>query len=186
MSFFTGDYRDIHTGSQLFVTNQPQANLNLGSLDFKQSIPIHEKGLDALLEDGHHYHCEHGQTSSFSEHHHNCHNIRVLLPTIFALVALGGILAWNFVNWHGLPAREVDLMGRALGNRSESALISDNQSQLASLTHDLLIYDLIISAISIVSVVRFAVAGGVLTFVTILCIGAFIFQKRAARRRENK
>lgn len=142
---FTGNCRDIH--SQLFVTNQPQANLNLGSLDFKQSIPIHEKSLDALLEDSYHHHCEHGQISSFSEHH-NCHNIllrRVLLPAIFALVALGGMLAWSFVNWHGFPAWEVDLMGRTLGKRSASTWFDSNlHRQLAPLTR--LIYDLIIFA----------------------------------------
>ena len=140
---FTGSYRESDIHSQLFVTNQPQANLNLGSPNFKQSIPIHEKGLDrvdATLEDSYHQHCEHGQTSSFSEHH-NGHNIRlrrVLLPAIFALVALGGMLAWSFVNWHRLPAWKVHLMGRALAKRSASTWFNDvTHGQSAPLTHDL-------------------------------------------------
>ena len=139
MSFF--NYHDIH--SQLSVTDQPQANLNLGSLNFKQSIPVHEKSLDASLENSHHRHCEHDQTS-FSEHH-SCHNIRLkwfLLPAIFALVALGGLLAWSCVSWYGFPAWGVDLMGRALGDAnstsSESPFIR-NKRQLAPLAHDLLI-----------------------------------------------
>ena len=129
--------------TQLPVTNQPQANLNLRSLDFKQSIPVHEKSLDASLENSYHYRCEHGQTS-FSEHH-SCHSIRLrrfLLPAIFALVALGGLLAWSYVYWHGLPTWGVDLMGRALDSTSTGSPFQaflQNKCQLAPLTLDLLI-----------------------------------------------
>jgi hypothetical protein len=122
---------------QLSVNNQPQANLDLGSLHFKQSIPVHEKSLDASLENSHHHHhCEHDQTS-FSEHR-SCHNIRLrrfLLPAIFALVALGGLLAWSCVNWHGMPVWGVELMGRALGDdnsNSNESLFVQHKRQLAS------------------------------------------------------
>jgi hypothetical protein len=101
------------------VTIQPQANLDLATVDLK-SIPIHEKSLDASLEDGHH-HCEHGQTSS--SEHPSCHNTRLrrfLLPAILAFVALGSLLAWNCVYGmpNGIPAWGVDLMGRALDSQS--------------------------------------------------------------------
>lgn len=117
------------------VTNQPQANPNLGSLDLNQ--PIHEKSLDASLENSHH-HCEHDQTP-FSEHH-SCHNIRLrrfLFPAILALVALGGFLAWSCLN--GMPGWGVDLMGRALGDdtstSNESAFTKHKRQFLAPLTH---------------------------------------------------
>ena len=130
--------------TQLPVTNQPQANLNLRSLDFKQSIPVHEKSLDASLENGHHDHhhdCEHGRTS---EHHHSCHNIRLrrfLLPAIFALVALGGLLAWSCVNWPGLPSWGVDLMGRAVDDStsSQSPFVSKKRQFFPPLTLDFLL-----------------------------------------------
>ena len=127
--------------SQPSVTNQPQANLNLASLNFNQSIPVHEKKSldDASLENSHHHHhhhCEHDQTSE----HHRCHNIRLrrfLLPAILVLVALGGLLAWGCVNWHSLPAWGVDLMGRALGDDNSTSNENpfvQNKRQLSS-TH---------------------------------------------------
>ena len=112
-------YSDIH--SQLSGTIQPQANPSLnrdGDLG-KQSSPVHEKSLDASLENtSHHYHYyEHGQTS-LSEHHTSCHNLkkirlrRFLLPVIlFIFVALGGFLAWSC-----MPAWGLDLMRRGPGD----------------------------------------------------------------------
>ena len=48
-------YRDI----------QPQANLYLGTVEFKQSVPVHEKNLDTSLEDSasscHHCRLNHGR-----------------------------------------------------------------------------------------------------------------------------
>ena len=115
------------------VTNQPQANLILGSQDLNQSI--HEKALlDASLENSHNHHCEHDQTS-FSEHH-SCHNIRLrrfLLPAIFALVAFGGLLAWSCFN--GMPTWGVELMGRALDDTtSNESTFTKNKRQFSS-TH---------------------------------------------------
>jgi hypothetical protein len=121
MSIF--NHRDI--SSQLAVTNQPPANLDLGSLDFKQSIPFHEKSLEASLDNGHeqHCHCEHGQPSSLG--HHACHNIRLrqlLLPAVLVLVALGGLLAWSCVSGHGVSDWGFDnLVGRALGDDTSSS-----------------------------------------------------------------
>jgi hypothetical protein len=121
--------RDIH--SQLSVTRaiQPEANLDLGSQDFKEPIPVtvHEKSLEASIENGHHHHhCEYGhleRSESFSEHHssHNNSNIqlrRFLLPAIFVtvFVALGGLLAWSCVMVNAMPAWEFNLMGRALAS----------------------------------------------------------------------
>ena len=103
------------------VTNQPQPILDLESLDFKQSIPVHEKCPTSLENEDHHHHhhhCEHGQTS-FSEHD-RCHNSRLrrfMIPAIFLVVALFGLLAWNCV--HGMPAWGVtNLMGRDTTNQS--------------------------------------------------------------------
>ena len=124
MSIFSFNYRDI--SSQLAVTNQPQAKLDLGSLDFKQLIPFHEKSRQASLDNSHHEqnrHCEHGQPS-FSGHH-NCHNFRLkhlLVPAILALVALGGLLAWSCVNGHGLSNWGLDnLLRRAFDDTSSTS-----------------------------------------------------------------
>ena len=107
------------------VTNQPQAILDLESLDFKQSIPVHEKGPASLENDSDDHHCEHGQTS-FSEHK-RCHNSRLrrfLLPTISVLVlALLGFLAWNCVHGMPVPGWGVNLMGRATDNSNQSAFV---------------------------------------------------------------
>jgi hypothetical protein len=131
---------DIH--SQLSDTTiQPQANLDLGSLEFHHSNPDRKKGLYASLDNSHHYRdlpshdCERGQTSL---DHSDCHknwNIRLrwyLLPTIFILVTLGGSLAWSCHR----AAWEVDLMRRDGG-------------QFAPLTHDLFNPKLIIAAIQL-------------------------------------
>jgi hypothetical protein len=113
-------YRDIH--SQLSGTIQPQANPILNGDLGKQSSPVHEKSLDASLENtSHHYHYyEHGQTS-LSEHHHSCHNLkkiqlrRFLLPVLlFVFVALGGFLAWSC-----MPAWGLDLMRRGLDDSGD-------------------------------------------------------------------
>ena len=114
MSFFY--CRGIHGQGQPSITNQSQANRNLGSLDFNQPIPVHWGKKSLVAEnsqpEGHHRQCEHGQTS-FSE---RCHKIRFklrrfVLPAIFVIVALGGLLAWGFVN-NGTPALGADLMRR--------------------------------------------------------------------------
>lgn len=115
MSTFTG---------RVSVTSQPQANVDLGSLDFKQPIfafPFHEKS----LENDHNcqnHHCEH--TSQRSEQHNRCHNIRLrqlFLPAIIALLALGGLAAWCCVNWHGWSTWEVDsLVRRAVTDTTTS------------------------------------------------------------------
>lgn len=149
MSFF--NYRDI----QLPIADQPQA------------IPVLEKTFDASLENNYDYHhdCEHGQTL-FSEHHNSHNSIRLrrfLLPAIFALVALGSLLAWSCANWYDWGPWGGDLIGRTLqdGDNKNSTPDTDStdklsvleflsHSQLAPLTHDLLVYNLIISAISIV------------------------------------
>ena len=142
---FTSNYPDIH--SQLSVTNEPQAHLNLGSLDFEQLISIHdsEKGLENNISH-HHHDCEHGQASSCSEHHsyHNNRPIRFLLAAIFALVALGGLLAWSCVNWHSLPVQvwdyEVDLIGRTFSDPpNEKWYKSTWFCQLVPLTHKLVL-----------------------------------------------
>lgn len=160
MSF---NYRDIY--SQLSVTNQPQANINLGSLDFKKSSPTDEKSFVASLENSHHHHCEleHGQNSfSNLKHHTSSHTNRLkrfLLSAIFSLVALCSLLALSCVELHGLPPWEVegaDLMGRALDVETRNSTLvtqkinnSMANSQLIPIIHDLLIYNLIIYAISI-------------------------------------
>jgi len=125
------NYRDIP--SQLAVTNQPQANLDLGSLDIKQSIPFHEKSRQASLDDSHyeqHRHCEHGPPSSSG--HHSCHNSRLkhlLLPALLALVALGGLLAWSCVNRHGLSGDWGlnSLVGRAFNDTSSGSIFTRNK-----------------------------------------------------------
>ena len=46
--------------------------------------------------------CEHGQT--LPSEHRRRHNIRLkqlILPALVTLLALGGLLAWSCVNWHG-------------------------------------------------------------------------------------
>lgn len=123
-------HRDI--SSQPAVTNQPQANLDLGFLDLKQSIPFHEKSLETSLDNGHeqHCYCEHGQPSSLG--HHACHNIRLrqlLLPAVLVLVALGSLLAWSCVSEYGVSDWGFDnLVGRAFGNTS-SSIFAQNKCQ---------------------------------------------------------
>ena len=180
MSF---NYRDIH--SQLSVTNQPQPSINLGSLDFKKSIPIDEKSLVTSLENSHHHLCEleDGQIS-FSKHR-TSNNIRLkrfLLSAIFSLVVLGGLLALSCVEWHGLPLWEVrgaDLMGRALhadtgnltGTPIEKIKNFISHSQLIPLIHDLHIHNLIIYAISIAYLILIIIGIPVVLLIAILVTG---------------
>ena len=163
-------YRDIH--SQPSVTIQPQPNVNLEpeSIDLKQSIPVHEKSLEAdSLEKGHHHcHCEYGQTS-FSEDHSSCHSSnsqltrrQVFLSATSLFLALGGLLTWSCVN--GMPAIKRDgliMMGRRALDDNLPVNSTSNQSrvtlppgspkpkgQLAPLIHGSLNSNLTISAIS--------------------------------------
>lgn len=114
---YTMSFYDHPDSQQHSVTNQPQANLDLGSLDFKE---LNEKNLDASLENGHPHHCrcEHGQ-NSFSGHRsgRNIRLRRFLLPAIFVLVVLGGFLAWSCVN--GVPAWGAELMRRDISDSDD-------------------------------------------------------------------
>ena len=117
------------------VTIQPQANLDLGSLDFKQPIP------DEKLEKSHYQHhdCDHCQTSS--SEHHRCHNIRLrrfLLPAIFAFVALVIFLAWSCPNGK-MPAWGIDLMGRAVLDSTTDST-SSNESPFVKHKRQLVIH----------------------------------------------
>jgi len=112
----TFNYCDAPNG--ICVTNQPPAKLVLGSIS---TFPVHEKRLQND-DDERHYQCEHGQTSP--SEHHRCHNIRLrqlIWPALLVLLALGGLLAWSCVNWHGWSTWGVDsLVGRALNDTTSS------------------------------------------------------------------
>jgi hypothetical protein len=123
MSFSNSNYSDIH--SQLPDTIQSQTNINLGSLNFKRPIPVHEQSLyrDASLGNSHYNHydyCEldHDQTLLLENHSRHNLNIRLrhaFLPAlIFVFMALGSLLTWSCVNGI-MPVRGIDssLMGRA-------------------------------------------------------------------------
>jgi hypothetical protein len=172
---------DIH--SQLSDTIQPQANLDLGSLEFHQSNPDREKSLYASLDNSHHYrdlpsHCERGQTSLS---HSDCHKNRKIrlrrhfLPTIFVLVTLGGLLAWRCHR----AAWKVDLMRRDRVDR-----------QFALLTHVLFNPQLIIAAISIVDPSRNPRLFGIVVLASIcalLIIGTAFYEWccRSSRTKER-
>jgi len=110
----------MSTPGQISVTIQPQASVDLGSLDFKQPIsasPLPNK----CLEDHHEqHHCEHHPSSEHHpnhhhQHHNNCHNNRLrqlFLPALIILLALGGLLAWSCVSWHGWSTYGIDTLVR--------------------------------------------------------------------------
>ena len=81
-------------------------SLDAKSLYSNQSRPAHDSE-KASLENNHHHeqnhHCEHGQTNTSRR---NIRLRRLLLPTILALVVLGGlILTWRSFNWYGLSSQ---------------------------------------------------------------------------------
>jgi hypothetical protein len=119
MSFLI--YRDHDSDIHNHVkSSQPQAILDLESLDFNQSIPPVHDLEKASLENSHDdydHHCrelEHGPAApgqtSFSERN-NSRLRRFLLPALFVFaLALVGFLAWSCFN--GIPATGVILMKR--------------------------------------------------------------------------
>jgi hypothetical protein len=185
---------DIH--SQISYTIQPQANLNLGSLEFHQSNPYREKSLYASLDNSHHYyrdlpsHCERGRLET-SLDHSDCHknwNIRlrgyILVPTIFVLVVtLGGLLAWRCHR----AAWKVDLM-----RRDVRTVIVGTPGQFAPLTHDLFNPKLIIDVIPIVpsrsNRYPFAglVAGLIIMALMVVFFVCGFYHKRKARKLERR
>ena len=103
-------YRDIPSQPEPeAVTNQPQDNLDLGSLDFRRSIPHHEKSRDALLDYDHEQNnpYEYGPPSS-SVHHDTSCQLRhlvflplILAPSALCMLALIYVRVYgpDFLNW---------------------------------------------------------------------------------------
>lgn len=81
---------------RLDVTNyQPRDNLDLGSLDFRHSIPHHEQSREALLDHDHEQNHPY-EYDEPSEEHDGWQWRRVSLPAILAFVPVLGMLALTY------------------------------------------------------------------------------------------
>jgi hypothetical protein len=66
------------------------------------------------------YHCEGGQILSSEDHSHNIRLRQLLLPAIFAILVIGGLLAWTYVHRHALSDQGIEnlILERAINART--------------------------------------------------------------------
>ena len=125
----TFNYLDHDAPNGICVTNQPHLKPVFGYKESISTSPVQER---SLQNDDDEKNCqyEHGQTFPLAEHRRR-HNIRLkktILPSLFVLLALGGLLVWSCVNWHGWSTGGIDgLVGRASNGESASTWAAQSQ-----------------------------------------------------------